>query len=701
MKDWLLTNVINFLAKGILLVLAFFLPLFFLPITVDIFEFPKQILLWVSVLFLLVLTLLKFATEGEVKFLKTPLAYPILLFLSVYLISAVLAQNKNVAFLGFFGRVNSSFLAIFAYFAIFYFVSSYFEQLKEISWAIWAFLAGIFILSILAILYYFGIFVLPLETTKINSFSLAGGILPLSQILGASVPILLGILAHFQFSHQNRKLPKWMILSALCIALLITVSALILVNTIPGWIGLGTGLVIFFLLLPQETAQKLALRLLPLILVLISVGVVTQTSILKNKLPFLDVNLAKPQSLDLPTSWQVAAGTVRDYPLFGSGPGSFLSDFTKYRPIQLNLTDAWNLRFVQSGSLYLDILATTGILGLAAFLFIIFKYFQSFVNFVPNAHDQPIFPIKLGLSVSVLALLASFIFYSWSTVGLFLLAFFLGLFFSLARILGSTISAEAKFPAKPLTSFLIILALVFLFGFWLIARNLISNLSYFTAQKAAGKNDIILAQRNLVKATTYNPYEDTYWLDLARVNLVQTQQILQKKDLTDKDREQALQTLDASIRYARRATQLAPGKVINWEVLGDIYAAYATQIKGAADSAISAYSQAILLDPPNPNLWLKAGNLLAQTGNLDPVIDTFKQAVRLKPNLIDARIYLALALELKGEFLASQNQYEIAKNLTQTLQPGEVKTKLLEQIEKKLESLKTKTATPSATPTPR
>jgi len=698
MKDITLTSAVNFLTKAVLLVLVFFLPLFFLPVTVDILEFPKQILLWSSVLLLFILTLLKFAVAGEIKFLKTPLSYPILLFLLACLVSALLDQNKSLAFLGFFSSANSGFLSIFAAFAIFFLVSNHFEQQKEIFLSIWVFLASIFFLSILAIFYYFGIFLLPIESTKINSFSPAGGIFPLSQILAASLPIALGILAHLQFSRQDGQYLRWLKLSTLYITLLVTVGALILTNTFVGWVGLGTGAFIFFLLMPQKNLKKILLLLFPIILILISAGVVTQTS-LKSRFDFLNVNLAKPQVLDLSNSWQIAAGTVRDYPLFGSGPASFLLDFTKYRPIQLNLTDAWNLRFVQSQSLYLDILATTGFLGILSFLFIIFKYAETFLKLVPVGKDQPIFPVKLGLSASTASLFASFIFYSWSTVGLFSLAFLLGLFFSLAKVQGSNISAEIRFDAKNLVSFLLILALALFFGFWLIARNLVSNLSYFAAQKAAVKNDIASVQQNLAKALTYNPYEDAYWLDLARVNLFSTRQTLQRENLKDQEKKEALQTLDLAIREAKKATQIAPSKVVNWEVLGDIYAAFATQIQGAADSAISAYSNAILLDPPNPNLWLKIGNLLSLSGNLDTVIDNFKQAVRLKPNLIEARMYLAQAYELKGDFKQAKAQYEIAKKLTQTLKQSEIKTKLLDQIEEKIKSVESKTtATPSAKP---
>jgi len=699
MKDITLTNALKFLTKAILLVLVFLLPSFFLPVTVDILEFPKQILLLSSVLILIILTLLKFAVSGEIKFLKTPLSYPILLFLLACLISGLLAQNKSLVFLGFFSSPNSGFLSIFTAFAIFFLISSNFEQQNEIFLSVWVFLTSIFFLSILAILYYFGVFPLPIEGTQINSFSPIGGIFTLSQIVAVSLPLLLGIIAHLQFSHQDGKYLRLVKLSSLYIALLVTAGTLILTNTQVGWISAAVGIAFFLILASSEILRKLFLGLFPVALVLILIGIITYTSVAKNRFSFLDVNLVKPVSLNLPTSWTVVASTIRDYPIFGSGPASFLLDFTKYRPIQLNLTDAWNLRFVQSRSLYLDILATTGIAGLLAFLFIIFKYLQTFFSFVPTDKNQPIFPFKLGLAASIIALFTSFIFISWSTVGLFSTALLLGLFFSLAKALGSTVSTETKIDAKNLVSFLLILALALLFGFWLIGRNLVSNLFYFNAQKAAIKNDVSSVRQNLSKALTYNPYEDVYWLDLAKVNFFSTRQVLQKENLKEQEKKEALQTLDLAIRQAKKATQIAPSKVVNWEILGDIYGTFATQIQGAADSAISAYSNALLLDPPNPNLWLKIGNLLSLSGNLDSVIDNFKQAVRLKPNLIEARIYLAQAFELKGDFTQAKTQYEVAKKLTQTLKQSEIKTKLLDQIEEKIKSVETKiTATPSAKP---
>lgn len=61
--------------------------------------------------------------------------------------------------------------------------------------------------------------------------------------------------------------------------------------------------------------------------------------------------------------------------LVGSGYGTFSADFTRFIGPAFNSYSFWNLTFAFSSSYVLELLATTGILGLIAFAFI-------FVNFI-------------------------------------------------------------------------------------------------------------------------------------------------------------------------------------------------------------------------------------------------------------------------------------------------------------------------------
>src|SRR5581483_374587 len=87
-------------------VLAFLLPLFFLPITSEFYEFNKQILLIFSTIILTVAWFGRMWARRELRFVRTPLDLPVVLFGLVCLVTTILSVNTTVSVLGHFGRFN-------------------------------------------------------------------------------------------------------------------------------------------------------------------------------------------------------------------------------------------------------------------------------------------------------------------------------------------------------------------------------------------------------------------------------------------------------------------------------------------------------------------------------------------------------------------------------------------------------------------
>jgi len=71
--------------------------------------------------------------------------------------------------------------------------------------------------------------------------------------------------------------------------------------------------------------------------------------------------------------------------------------------------------------------------------------------------------------------------------------------------------------------------------------------------------------------------------------------------------------------------------------------------QGSDQFAIQALSQAVALDPINPNLRISLGGVYFAIGDYDNAIDTFKMAVAAKPDLANAHYNLAVSYREKGE----------------------------------------------------
>ncbi len=71
-------------------------------------------------------------------------------------------------------------------------------------------------------------------------------------------------------------------------------------------------------------------------------------------------------------SWKVVSETLQQAPLFGAGPGAWISAFDQARPLELNQTPLWNLRFPRAASALTTFLTEYGLLP--AFFFIAFCF---------------------------------------------------------------------------------------------------------------------------------------------------------------------------------------------------------------------------------------------------------------------------------------------------------------------------------------
>jgi O-antigen ligase len=95
-------------------------------------------------------------------------------------------------------------------------------------------------------------------------------------------------------------------------------------------------------------------------------------SFLLFNLRIFPVQIPLEVSLGQRLSFNIALKSLKESPIFGSGPSTFLYQFLKHKGTALNDTAFWNVRFLNSTSKFLDVLSTTGIFGTTSFLLLIF-----------------------------------------------------------------------------------------------------------------------------------------------------------------------------------------------------------------------------------------------------------------------------------------------------------------------------------------
>src|SRR4030042_3970991 len=426
-----------------LVLLAFLIPIFFLPTTSEFYNFNKVTLLVIGTFFLLFVWGIKMVAEQRVRITTTPLDIPLLLFLGAFVLATLFSIDPVVSFIGahpvFFGSLLSVAALIILYFlAVVHLDSTYRSALLV------AFAASATVLAACLIAYYFGHPLLSQSWAKARNWTPAGNLDSLAFFL-AIASLLTASLAVF----TKQQIMKYI----LFVLVAIQIVALILINSLFSYIAIATGIAFIVLFLTQvklNQDDKIGLIIISVIAVVLAVLVNVSPlgdSIIKPLIAGSDknVSITKPIRLPLQAAWQSSASSLTIRPIFGSGPGTFGTIFPSFKPISLNAVNTnnvWNIRFDQPNSGLLDILASTGAVGIIAFLILAFVLLRVLISFSNKSELVRSNPFVIFLQASLVVFLFGLIFFDFSVITA--CAFFLitAAFFTLVRDWGSNLASE-------------------------------------------------------------------------------------------------------------------------------------------------------------------------------------------------------------------------------------------------------------------
>ena len=635
--------------------LAFLLPLFFLPVTTEFFEFNKLILLAVGVVLGVLAWGIKAVTSGNLGIRRSPFDVPIATLWLVTLISAVLSEHLMTSLAGNYLRWHPS-LATVTIFTVFYFLLTTNLERWALKYIGYALLASSAVAGLLFIPQYFGANLFGQEWSSGRTFTLLGSPNTLALFLGVIAPLALREIL------IREKL--WIKLVGFVLTLLLLFT-LTLLNSAVGWIALAVSFIVSLSGLDFVEIKKSLPYLLVASASLIIFIVLILVPPVRNHTPFKN---GPPQEigLDLRTSWSVSATSFRQRPLWGSGPGTFLFDFTRYKPLSYNYTPLWSIRFDKPISEYLLAFAEMGLLGVLAYLFLI----VTFISAVLKAANKRFLPIAGGI-------FAAF-FLSFSTaVGSFLLLLALASAVQFAE-------QPSEQEVKPGKQGYLALGLAVLFALFLslgVYRIFAAEFSHRQAITAFQKQDLQRSYNLELRALSHLSWQDQYHTSLAQISFTWANQLASKQDLTDEERSNIQYLVSQAIAEAKRATDLSPLDVGNWEVLAQTYRNLIGFAQGAEDWAANAYLQAINLDLFNPVLRVNFGGLFYQQQDFERAIEQFRAAVNLKNNFANAHYNLGRAYTETGKTDLAITEIETALRLTPEDTPGYEEAKaILEQL---------------------
>lgn len=662
----------------LLLLLAGLTPVLFLNNTTEFFEMPKLILLSVSTILLFGLWIFSWILKGKVVITRTPLDIPLLLLLVVVLVSTYFSATRYPSIYGNFPRVHGSAISWVTYILLYFVTVSHLKNIGQIKIFLYTLYGSAVVVMLVTLLSFFGLY-LPFDFARGFNFTPTGSSFSTIALLTLLLPLpLLAII------NPNKYMPMPV---AVTLASLFGITV-VLIGSLPTLILLAlTFALCLFITKPTKIKKRLLFLMIPAVITSLVV-MLAYLPVPGNKINDLSRNFPREIQLPITDSWKIAASAFRDAPFIGTGPSSFLFDFTAYKPVQFNTRTFWNFTFDTAYNEFLQIFATLGLVGLAVLAYLVVTILRTGWKSIADSKDaetaDSVMPVLLSslaiagfVSVGLLAVHAT------TLVSLVVTLFMLALLMASQKsILGkesefslgikAATSGNRQIDLLPIVIFIVYLVLA-LPGFYQAYRIIAADYFHRQALVQADQNGRLTYQL-LQRAESLNPYIDMYRVDMARTNFAIANAIAGQKgpteaspagSLTDQDRQTIQTLLSQTINEGRAAVALSPRSARNWEILGSTYRNITGVAQNALAFSLDAYGRAIQLDPLNPVLRVNVGGIYYSVRNYDLAIRFFSDAANLKPDYANAYYNLSVALKDKGDLANAKAAAERVVTLLQ------------------------------------
>jgi tetratricopeptide (TPR) repeat protein len=687
----------------ILLAVAGLTPLIFFNQTTEFFEIPKLLFLIVTTVLVTGLWIFSWIVKGKISFSRTPLDIALIFFLIIVIASAFLSPTRLVAIYGNFPRVHGAAVSWAIYILLYFVIVSQLRSLKSIKNLIYVMLGSGVILSVIALLSYFRIF-LPFDFAKAVNFTPTGSSFSTAAFLLMLLPIPV-----LSLINKNKYMPLPV---AIAITLLFSI-VVVLIGSVP-MAALIAGIFVAGILIskPAQVKKNILYVLIPAATVVL-VAVLTYFPLV-GPLGFLNNtanNFPKEIQLPLSSSWKVSASALRDAPFLGTGPSSFAFNFSAYKPAEFNTYPFWNFTFDTAYNELFQVIATLGVLGLVGLLIIAIIVLRS-VRRNLSVHrregaDDDSFILLPALTLAALVSVVLLLLHATTIVSIVTTLFILGAFMmaqkpirekvtELSMGLRATTGDNRKIDLFPVIIFIVFLvvALPFMLN---VVRAAQADYYHRQALNQSFENGT-LTYEYLQKAEQLNPNIALYRVDLAQTNFALANAIAAQKGpteenpegtLTDEDRQTIQTLLSQAINEGRAAVALSPRSASNWEVLGSLYRNITGVAQNALEFSLAAYGQAIQRDPLNPALRASVGGIYFAAGNYELAARFFTDAANLKPDYANAYYNLAVTFRETGDIT---NAVLVAQQLVNILadnpdsQDYKTAVALLEELNTRLAS---------------
>ena len=644
-------------------------PFAFSPKSSELFEFPKLLLVYFGASLLFPILLFKLSQRGKwllknYKFLLLSVG----LFLLSQGLSTVFSIDKHVSLFGYYSRFNGGLFSLLSYMVIALTALLFLSRERAES------LLKILLVSGLAIALWglpshFGFdLICLLVLGQFNTSCWTNDFIPelrMFSTLGqpnwfATYLLVLILLVLYYIATGYRLLNnknKQFNLFALLFMLFLFSVELVWTNSKSGILTYIIGVPLFFAGLFYLRRTKVIgilknsyyLPIVIFIIVLLSQAItyLPKPVVIPAKQP---AELSKQTETHITPSsdirfivWEGALKLGQKYPLFGTGVETFAYSYYFTRPLAHNLTSEWNFVYNKAHNELLNLLATSGVVGLLFYLIMfvtfLFPAFRLFFKHFEDEDDQnrvlALFYLLSMLSISLMN------FFGFSTTATSLLTYLLPvMFLVMIRTQAAPEKSEDRVLRQVTLNQLAVYFIYLLFMFIYLLNYFAADYNYARGREYKQIQDFPNAYLFTEKALSLRR-EPTYLDQQAGMaaNLAALSKI-------QKQNPQVIQMTKEAIKYNNESLKISPKNVFYYKTRAKIYYLLAlTNIEDQAvasdylNKALKTLEEAAWLAPTDPVIPYTHASLIMET-NPDQATMLLEKALALKPNYEEAKTLL-------------------------------------------------------------
>ena len=373
------------------------------------------------------------------------------------------------------------------------------------------------------------------------------------------------------------------------------------------------------------------------------------------------------------TTSQIAYKSIIQNPLFGTGPNTFITDWSLWKPSDIAQTAYWNIDFSNGFSLLYTLLVSTGILGLLSLLLFIVTIFIKGVkslkialsNTVSNYFIFSTLIIIIYSWVSIISYNPNIIIVSLAFISSGIL---IGILIHKKVIQVKQVSFLNENHNSFISIFILMILMIGALSLTYIYVEKFSSIIYFSSSLNNDNTTLksLSSSEKMLSNAIFLDKNDAYYRSLSGVYIKEMSMIVSDKTIAPDVLKSNLQIL---INKAQQSSQLAinqnPKNYLNYLNQGDVYSSFVLlPVDGSYEKAVASYDKALKLAPYNPNILLAKASLEFINKNNPGARDFIKQALNLKNNYTDA-IFLLVQIEInEGNMPEAIKQAEYASSLS-------------------------------------